>query len=258
MGQSAQFPEFTPFGTAFAPIGHINGKAIWPVLGGATEGENGNEDGSQGGSENAGGTGQGAGDGSGNGDGSGGDGQGANADGDQRSVTREEFDRLRAQLSAADKNKSEAQKELDAAKAKLKQFEDKDRTELEKAQNDLQEATKKATELETKLRDFQIVEAFRAASEAEKPPLNWHNTKVAMGQLNSGLYEIKDDGSVTGMDKAVKALAKDHDYLLKKEQSGGGGKSGGSFNNGSGAGTGNLDRKKLEGKYPGLRGRGGN
>lgn len=255
MGQSAQMPEFTPFGTVFQPIGFIGGKPVWPILGGAPE--DGTGDGSQDGSGNGDGAGQSAGDGDGNGDGTDGNGQGTgDADGDQRPVTREEFDRLRAQLSAADKNKSQAEKDLAEARAKLKQFEDKDRTELEKAQNDLKEAVEARDSALEKLRDFQIIEAFRNASEAEKPPLNWHNTKVAMGQLDSNLYKIEDDGSVTGMDKAVKALAKDHEYLLKKEQ-GAAGKSGGSFNNGSGGGNKTADAEKLKNKYAALRGRGG-
>jgi hypothetical protein len=266
MGQSTQRPEFTPFGSVFAPIGWINGKAVWPILGGNGEGGDGSngDNGAQGGDGNASGdgTGQSAGDGSGNGSDGEGSGQSAgNADQD-KPVTREEFDRLRNQLSAADKNKSAAQTALDAANKKIKEFEDKDRSELEKAQNDLEEANKERDSAREALRTVSIRDAFRDASEGASPPLVWHNTGVAMGQLDQELYELGDDGTVKGMDKAVKELAKNHAYLLKTASSdggNGGGRTGGSYNNGSGGGSGSgPDRKKLAGKYPALRGRGGN
>lgn len=246
MGQSAQKPSFTPFGSIFEPIGWINGKPVWPVIGGAED--DGTQSGPEG-TENAGQDegGQGS---EGSGNDSEDDGQSANDSEGEKPVTRVEFDRLRSQLSAADKKREEAEN-------KVKKFEDANRSELEKAQKAAEEATAERDSAREQLREVGIRESFRDVSEDQKPPLVWHNTKVAMGLLDKDLYAIAEDGAVSGMDKAVKALAKDHAYLLNKETSGDGKSSGGSFNGGK-PGTDTTDAEKLKRKYRALQGRGGN
>lgn len=246
MGQSAQKPSFTPFGSIFEPIGWINGKPVWPVIGGAED------DGTQSGSDGTDNAEQGEDDkGS---EGSGNDaeesGQSANDSDGDKPVTRVEFDRLRSQLSAADKKREEAEN-------KVKKFEDANRSELEKAQKAAEEAVAERDSAREKLRDVGIREAFRSFSDEQKPPFVWHNIEVAMDLLDKDLYAMDDDGKVSGMDKAIKALAKDHAYLLNKETSGDGKSSGGSFNGGK-TNTKTTDENKLKMKYRALQGRGGN
>lgn len=248
------YPEFTPFGTVFQPIGEINGRKIWPILGGA-EGDNGGDGSSgsgDGDSSNTGGNGTGAGDGSGSSPADGTDGSGDGSDGDGSTgdtISKDEYEKLRARMVAADRAKTAAEK-------KVEEFEAKNRTELENAKIEAEKARKERDEANEKLRDVAVENAFRDASDTAKPPIVWHNSRVAMSQLDKTKYEIGEDGTVKGMDKAVKALADEHAYLLKKQEQQGG-KSGGSYNgpaNGSGSTT---DSKALARKYPAIRGRGG-
>lgn len=253
MGQSAQKPIYTPFGSLFEPIGFIGGKPVWPVIGGAEgDGTQSGSEGTQGGEGNAG---QSAGEeqnsgGEGSGNGSEGDGQSANESEEDKPVTRAEFDKLRNQLSAADKKRAEAE-------AKVQKFEDANRSELEKAQKAAEEAAKERDSAREQLREVGIREAFRDVSETQKPPLTWHNNIVAMGLLDKDLYEMAEDGTVSGMDKAVKALAKDHSYLLNTGKGGGEGGASGAPLNGGKTNAPTTDKDKLAVKYRALRGRGG-
>ena len=254
MGQRAQMPAFTPFGTLFEPIGYIGGKPVWPILGGAPE--DGKAADAVDGTENAGqrasdddpelekdldNAGQGADD--------------EDPDGEGETVSKAKFDRILAQLSAADKKRAEFEK-------KVQEFEDKDKSELERAQSELEALRKRDSERDASLKEIRLRDAFRDASgEAE---IFWHNTDIALSQLDKDLLEIDDDGKVTGgMAKAVKALAKESKFLVNPIGANGdsgdnGKKSGGSFNGKDGGKKPVTDKDKLLGKYPALRGRGGN
>jgi flagellar biosynthesis GTPase FlhF len=251
MGQSAQKPNYTPFGSVFEPIGWINGKPVWPVLGGADDDGAQSGNGGTAGDGNGDGTGQSAGEQGSDGDGKGseGDGQSAEESDDDKPVTRAEFDRLRNQLSAADKKREEAE-------AKVRKFEDANKSELEKAQAERDKANEERDSAREQLLEVGIREAFRDTSEELKH--SWHNTKVAMRLLDKDLYQVADDGTISGMEKAVKALAKDHAYLLKAANSNdGGGRPSGAPLNGGGSGKPTTDKAKLAKKYRALQGRGG-
>jgi hypothetical protein len=248
MGQSAQHPEFTPFGTVFQPIGFIGGKPIWPILGGAPD--DGEGDGSQSGD----GTGTEENDGNENNDGQGnngdgnGDGTGSESDReDAKTYSSHEYDALHRRMQAADKRAGDAEK-------RLKAIEDKDKSELDKLREENDELRKREEERAEEFQTLRLRDAFRDASGEKK--IVWHNSTLALKELNRDLLTFEDDGTVKGMERAVDKLAKDHPYLVKPEE-GSGKKSGGSFNNGSGSGAA-IDGKKMAGKYPALRGRGGN
>lgn len=232
MSGSSITPKFHPItGMRLMPI-RFTGKdgtvqEIWPILGAEDNGQPGNAGGT--GSTGDGGTG-GTGTGGTGGDGTGGEGDGTGGSGD----TETDPEKLRqkakdANDEAARRRHSEkaARDELEAAKAKLKEFEDKDRTELEKAQRDLAEATARAEKAESEIKDLRIQNAFLGSNKH-----TWQNGGAALKLADLSEVKIDEDGKVTGLDKALEKLAKEHAYLLKPDGNSGAGKGGGQ---GSGA-----------------------
>lgn len=248
MGQSACKPQFTPFGSLFEPLFfRKDGRPVYPVLGGAPDDENG-ENGTQSGSnagqsagDDSGEQGDQGGNGSGNDDaGNGSEGQGS---GSSDAVTREEFDAVMRRMQAADRRAS-------AAEAQVKEFKQKDLSELEKKTGQVEELETTLSQRDERIQELQMELAFFKSNKVE-----WHDPALARKEIDMSLVSVEDDGTVKGMDKALKKLAEDKPFLVKtgdgKKQA-----SGGSFNG---------DRKKpasdskiLAGKYPALRGRGGN
>lgn len=101
---------------------------------------------------------------------------------------------------------------LEAANAKLREIEDKDKSELEKAQRDAKEALEKAQAAEAKLQQQLFDNAFLTYND-----IKWKNAKTAMKLLDKSDIKINDDGDVEGMEKAIKALAKAEPYLVESE-----------------------------------------
>ena len=130
------------------------------------------------------------------------------ADG-QSAVSREEFDRLRAQLAAADKARAEAQ----AAHAQLR---DKDMPEMQKLQRDFQEAAAKVEALTTANQSLRVENAFIMTAPGE---YDWYNPSAALQLLDRSKITVDADGNVQGMKDALKALALAHPYLLKPKAS---------------------------------------
>lgn len=120
-------------------------------------------------------------------------------------VTRAEYDALMNRLRAADQNRTKAENDL-------KQLRDKDLPELQKAQRDLTEALDRAVKAETDLKSARLENAFLSHNK-----YNWHNPKTALKNADLSKVEILDDGSVTGLDAALDALAKSDPYLIKTE-----------------------------------------
>ena len=243
MGQSAQKPEFTPFGTAFQPIGYLNGKPIWPVLGGAEDDADGSSGagGSDGSDADA--------DENGNGDegnGTESDGSESQSEGDgKETVSKAEFDRITARMKAADQRAS-------AAENKIKKIEDAEKTDLERATSENEELKTSLSEKDSRIQDLTMELAFFKSNKVD-----WHDPALARKEIDMALVTVDDDGTVRGMDKALEKLAKDKPFLVNKGEQSGGGRSGGSFNGGGGKST-TTDKNKLANKYSALRGRGGN
>lgn len=250
MGQSAQKPSFTPFGTAFQPIGYINGKPVWPVIGGA-DGD-GDEGSSGTGDDGDAGDGNDQGNAAAGSDGTGDSSESGKAGGSEETVSKAEFEALKRRMQAADQRASNAE-------TKVKDFEDKDKSDLEKANNRVEELEKRDRERDADFKALQMRDAFRDASDAEE--LSWHNSGLAMKELKQDLITVEDDGTVKGMVNAIKALAKDHPYLVKPkddDDNNEGQASGGSFGGKQGGKKVVDDKNKMSAKYPALRGRGGN
>jgi hypothetical protein len=163
--------------------------------------------------------------------------QGAQSGAD--TVSRSEYEALQRRLQAADTNAAQVA-------AKLKEFEDKDKSELTKAQEQAAEALKNATAAQDELKSARIQNAFLSENTH-----TWHNPGAALKLLDLSDVTIGDDGKVTGLKAAIEKLAKDHPYLIKTDAGSSGdgktpeGKSGAS-GGGSGAGGGHViqDRER--------------
>ncbi len=131
--------------------------------------------------------------------------------------------------------------------AELRQLRDKDLPEQEKLRRDYEEATKQVETLRTTNSELSLKVAF-----LEDNTYEWQNPKRAMQLVDLSQVEIGDDGAVSGLKDALKALATSDPYLLKakaeKEQPKGGTAPG---NNGSNSGA-KPDSKKLASRFPAL------
>lgn len=186
-------------------------KLIWPVLGG-----------SQPAGEPGGGTTEdpGAGDGDGTGStggGTEGEGTGGSTGGGSTGSAETDPDKLRAMLAASNADaaqKRHANKALAAEKeqlaARLKAIEDKDKSELERAQGDLADVQKKFEASSAIIDELRIQNAFLTANKH-----TWQNPDAARKLADLADVKIDEDGKVTGLDKALDKLAKEHPYLLK-------------------------------------------
>jgi hypothetical protein len=237
-----------------APTGYLsNGFPIYCIKGAEGEGNQGN---GNSGNSNAG---TGTNDGGNTGTGASGDGKPKDGedgkDGDGEKADPAELKSALSRMKAADKRAAEAEKKLaDLAK---KDMDEKTRAETER------DEAKKAVETATERLKKQAIQIeFLGNTKYE-----WNNPKAALRLLDLDDVEIDDEGNVTGLDKAVKALADSEPYLLKPKdgteqgkngngkapagKSGSSPKSGGTQNSKSDA----EKRAELEAKHPSLRGR---
>lgn len=224
-------------------IGYLpNGFAIYPIFG--AEGEPAGD------GTNTNANGQGAG---GEGDGKpaeGGDGAGTDGTKDTpKTYTAEEFAALQRKVSLADKR-------AEAAEKKVTDAERKDMDAKTRAETERDEARKLAESTANQLQSARIQNKFLASNK-----YNWHDPETALALIDMSDVEIDDNGKVTGLDDAMKALADAKPFLLKPKddpkdegKGSGKGKSGNSPKNESGNGSGRqTDRDRLMDKYPGLR-----
>jgi hypothetical protein len=153
-----------------------------------------------------------------------------------------ELAHLRTRMEAADRTAQEKVRELADVNAKLKAFEDKDKSELEKAQGEAKAAKDEATAAAEQLTALRIQNAFLTENTH-----TWHNPAAAMKLLDLDAVTIGDNGKVEGLKPAIDKLAKDHPYLIKTEEKGGaatGGASGAGGGSGTGGGHVIQDREK--------------
>lgn len=211
-----------------------------------SDGSSGNGTGDAG-TNDANNTNQGASGDSGTGDGASGD---AGKGDDGTKVDATELEAVKRRMQAADQRAS-------AAEAELKKLQDKDKSELERTQGQVQELTS-ALEAATKLiDDMALKNAFFTDNKH-----TWHDPSDALALLDREGVEVKE-GNVTGLAPAIEKLAKAKPHLLKtadgdgKNGGAGNGSSGasGSANNGKRAGEGKDDKKDYTSRFPALRGR---
>ena len=132
-------------------------------------------------------------------------------DSGESTVSQAKYDQIKKHLAEADRKKQ-------AALDELKKLKTKDLPEAEKLKADLDEASTERDTYRDKFTKLARTNAFLMAS--QKLKVNWNNASTALKVGDFDDLEINDDGSVDGMEQAVKDLAKEHPYLVAKEQSG--------------------------------------
>lgn len=162
----------------------------------------------------------------------------------------DELEKLRRRMKAADRRAS-------AAEQKVKEFENKDKDQLEVAAERIKELESALSEKDNVLRKQGLENAFYASN-----TVTWHNPSLALKELD--LEDVQDDetGEIdrAALKRSIEKLAKAQPYLVKSDADSNSkdkpkGKSG---SNPGGSPQGNnggkdADRAALERKYPALR-----
>lgn len=128
-------------------------------------------------------------------------------------VSRDDFDKLQKQLSAADKRREEAEQEL-------KKIKDADLSELEKTKNSVTELTTQRDEALAEVNKLRLENAFLSAND-----ISWQNSDVALDIARAKGYlddAVDEKGNVNAKElaKALKKLSEDHKYLVKSSDGG--------------------------------------
>jgi predicted RNase H-like nuclease (RuvC/YqgF family) len=220
-------------GLPLKPVGYVRGRAVWPILGASEDDEGGDSDD------------QPDDDTSGGGDGD--DDHQDDGDKDERNPRIKELSDENA------KRRNEAKqlrKELEEAQKRLKEIDDADKSEVERLKEQTTELTSQLEEAQESLRESRLHNAFLASNK-----YTWHEPDTALKLVDLSEVSIEEDGSVKGMDAALKALADSKPYLVRKEQE----EEEPKTPTGTPAGSGGrkdkskLDRERLEKKYPAIR-----
>lgn len=218
-------------GEQLTPIGFTSaGKAIWPIMGGS---EPSVETGSDSGNSGAGpeqGTTSGATDSSDSG-----------AEKTGSTVAQSEYDALMRRMQAADKRASEEAE-------RRKQLEDRDKGELEKAQEKTKELEQSVQAKDQEIMNLRLQNAFLTDTS-----YTWHDPGDVLKFIaGDDTVTIDDNGNVQGMKAALDKLAKSKPYLVKQEPGDNSpGKSGSDMNGRKDKNE--PDAAALRNKYPALR-----
>lgn len=148
---------------------------------------------------------------------------------------------LKEQLRAADRARVEAQN-------KLKEFERAKLDETERTKAELEDARAEIEQLKSANEQRAVENAFLTNNKYD-----FHNPATALRLLNREGLTVNEDGTVTGMDEAISALAKSDPYLIKAKEQKQQEKKGSTAPQGGKRSDQNSDRAKLEKKYPALR-----
>lgn len=119
-----------------------------------------------------------------------------------KTYSEAEYQALQRRMQAADQTAAQHQ-------ARLKEFEDANKSEIEKAQSAAQEALQRAEAAEQALLQEKINNAFLVSNKH-----TWHDPETALQLLDQSQITIGDDGQVHGIDAAIEALAKAKPFLI--------------------------------------------
>lgn len=120
-------------------------------------------------------------------------------------VDRSELEKQQARTKAADERAAR----LDA---ELRQLRDKDLPEIDKLKRDFVSSQEQVTKLQTINQQLALQVAF-----LKDNTYSWHNPETALKLVDLTQVTVEEDGSVSGLKDALKALATSNDYLVKKE-----------------------------------------
>lgn len=202
-------------GERLLPIGYTSRGPIWPVLG-ASEAAPEQPAGEDEDAEDAGG--------SADSDADDGDQGSAEDDADSKdegqSPRIQELSRENARRRTENK---ELRTKLDEALKSLRQFQDKDKTELQRATEQASTFEAELNTLRDEVRTLRLGNAFLSAN-----TYTWHDPDLALSQVDKDLLELDDDGTPTkaSLQKALQDLAKKRPYLVKQQVTGSSGEPG--------------------------------
>lgn len=181
-------------GAQLKPLFTWRGRAVYPIFGAEDpEGGNADPDGDPG-----------------NDDDSEGSGAGEPKE-DERPVSREDLERLRRQLSAADKRREEAEQ-------RLKKIDDAQKDELTKATERAQELESTLKERDTQLAELRLQNAFLTAETG----VTWHDPADALALAERKGYladVVGQDGQVdaNALASKLKEFAGKHAHMVKSD-----------------------------------------
>jgi seryl-tRNA synthetase len=156
-------------------------------------------------------------------------------------VSREEFEKLHARMTAADKRASEEEE-------KRKALEREKMSETEKVAAELKDVTAERDNLKTQVTDLRLENAFLSDNK-----YTWHDPQDALRLIDLDGVEVKD-GKVTGLSEAIEKLAKNKKHLLKTEEEGkSSSAASGSATNGTRKGDKKDPPKNYSSRFPALR-----
>jgi hypothetical protein len=175
--------------------------------------------------------------------------------GQQSGTTPEPAQQSSQDLEALKQKLSLSDRRAQQAEEKLRELERAQLSEADRIKADLEAAKAERAKLEADLRNEKINNAFLTDN-----TYDWHDPRAALRLADLSGVEIKDNGTVTGLKEAIKAVADANPWMLKPaatdDGKGGTGKpgvtgvAGSSTNNST-----NADRAGLEKRFPQLRGR---
>lgn len=128
--------------------------------------------------------------------------------------TLAELKRTRAALKAANAEAAERRKRLSALEKAEQERKDAELSEKERLEKQLAEAQQARAEAEAVVNDILL----RTSVKMTAAKMNFIEPEVAYQLADLAGVEIGEDGEVSGVEKALKGLAKDKPYLLKQEQ----------------------------------------
>jgi hypothetical protein len=117
---------------------------------------------------------------------------------------RAEAESLRERMKAADRRAADFE-------AKFKQLTEKDLPEAEKLKRDFQTTQEQNVKLQETNRSLALKVAFLSDN-----TYSWHNPERALKLVDLDQLQIDEDGKVSGLKDALKALATSDPYLVKQ------------------------------------------
>ncbi len=125
--------------------------------------------------------------------------------------TAAEVEQLKAALKAANKEAADRRKRLEALEADEAKRKEAELSEVEKADQRAKAAEAKALDLEKRWRDGML----RSAVTVEASKLQFYDPEDAYHLADLSALTVSDDGAVTGVEEALKALVKAKPHLVK-------------------------------------------
>ena len=191
---------------ALMPIGEINGKPIYPICGAEGSEEDSDSDQDSDEDENS-------------EEDNDGDEEDSDSKAKERKATPKRQDRSGTYINSLKKDLRTARKELAGMRDEKRRAELADKSEVERVTAELDDAQKELADVRPKYQELlKKVEIITVSGQLN---LSWNDIEDVLGdrKLNAAI-EIDDDGEISGVDDALKDLAKRKPHFLAKPDEG--------------------------------------